>query len=158
MYTIEQLEKRKKLLKILNSPSNSEVYTPIELVEEMLDKLPKDIWKNPNLTWCDPCAKSGVFILEVIIRLMKNLEIGDETFKYNHIINNMVKAYVNVERNKWIVSKMIYGSTDKINRVELLEIDKIKEEDIMKFDCIVGNPPYLKGLHLKFLNLGFDIL
>jgi len=168
MNIIQQLEKRKKLLKILNSPSNSEVYTPIELVEEMLDKLPKDIWKNPNLTWCDPCAKSGVFILEVIIRLMKNLEIGDETFKYNHIINNMVKAYINVDRNKWIVSKMVYGSTSKINRIELLEIDKIKKEDMPKFDVVVGNPPFnapktnnnksrSKLLYPKFVELSHKI-
>jgi len=27
----------------------------------------------------------------------------------------------------------------------------------MKFDVVVGNPPYLKNVHLKFLNLAFDI-
>jgi len=138
---LEKIERQKKDLKFLNSPSSSEVYTPLELVEEMLDKLPKEIWKNPDLTWCDPCTKSGIFILEVIIRLMKNLKIGDETFTYNHIINNMVSAYVNVERNKWLVSKIVYGSTREKDRVKILEINKIKKE-MPKFDVVCGNPPY----------------
>jgi site-specific DNA-methyltransferase (adenine-specific) len=143
MSIIEQLEKRKKLLSYLNSPSNEEVFTPAKLVEEMLDRLPPEVWSNPNLLWCDPCAKSGVFILEVIIRLMRSLPIKDETERYKHIINNMVKAYVNVERNKWLVSKMIYGSKDDVNKVGIIEdINKIKIEDMPKFDVIVGNPPY----------------
>jgi hypothetical protein len=169
---IEQLEKRKKLLSYLNSPSSEEIYTPVALVEEMLDKLPKEIWKNPDLVWCDPCSKSGVFMLEVIIRLMKNLEIEDETLRHKHIINNMVRAYVNVERNKWIVSKMIYGSTKEVDKIELLEIDKIKEENTMKFDVVVGNPPFqappknktyairgaTKNLYQKFLKLSASIV
>ena len=31
-----------------------EVFTPIELICEMFDHLPKDIWTNPNLKWLDP--------------------------------------------------------------------------------------------------------
>lgn len=161
MDIVQELEKRKKLLRILHSPSNSEVYTPPELVEQMLDKLPEDVWRNPDLTWVDPCAKSGVFILEVIIRLMKNLPIKDETFRYNHIINNMVRAYVNEERNKWVVSKMIYGDTKKVNRVGILEINKLKEENMPKFDVVVGNPPYQLGkdklFYMKFIKLAYEI-
>ena len=140
---IEELEKRKKLLKVLNSPSNEEVYTSAALVEEMLDKLPVEIWKNKDLTWCDLCAKSGVFMLEVIIRLMKNIDIKDETLRHKWIINNMVKAYVNVERNKWMVSKFVYGNTDEVKRIGIIEdINKIKIEEMPKFDVVVGNPPY----------------
>jgi hypothetical protein len=70
----------------------------------------------------------------------------------------MVKAYVNVERNKWLVSKMVYGSKDSVNRVGIIkDINKIKIEEMPKFDVVVGNPPYLKGLHLKFLKLAIDI-
>ena len=31
-----------------------EVFTPMELIEEMLDKLPENVWKNPELKWLDP--------------------------------------------------------------------------------------------------------
>jgi len=164
MTIIEQLEKRKKLLAYLNSPSNEEIFTPAKLVEEMLDKLPKEIWTDPNLLWCDPCAKSGVFMLEVVLRLMKNIAIENETERYKHIINNMVKAYVNVERNKWLVSKMVYGSKDSVNRVGIIkDINKINIEDMPKFDVVVGNPPFQKSTESKhkiypaFINKSFDV-
>lgn len=41
-------------------PSNTEkkmfgeVFTSLELVEEMLDKLPVEVWSNPNLKFLDP--------------------------------------------------------------------------------------------------------
>ena len=87
---IEELEKRKKLLKVLNSPSNEEVYTSAALVEEMLDKLPVEIWKNKDLTWCDLCSNSGVFMLEVIIRLMKNIDRKDVVI--NSHLDNLAVA------------------------------------------------------------------
>ena len=31
----------------------AEVMTPIELVEEMLDTLPEDVWSNPELKWLE---------------------------------------------------------------------------------------------------------
>ena len=31
-----------------NKKERGEVFTPIKLVEEMLDKLPEDVWSNPN--------------------------------------------------------------------------------------------------------------
>jgi hypothetical protein len=144
MTIIEQIEQRKKFLNkgILNSLSNQEVITPISLVEEMLDKLPEDIWKNPDLTWADPCSKSGSFPLEIIYRLMKNLPIESETLRYEHIINNMVSVYVNADRNKWVVAKAVYGDVSEVGKLKLLEIDKLKENDMPKFDIITTNYPF----------------
>ena len=99
----------------------------MDLVEEMLDKLPKEIWKDPSKKWADICSKSGVYGLEIILRLMKNLPIKDETKRYQHVITNMLSIYVNVDYNKWVVSKTVYGNSKEIHRVKLLEINKIKE-------------------------------
>ena len=38
-----------------------EVFTPIELVCEMLNKIPNEVWKNPNLKWLDPANGIGNF-------------------------------------------------------------------------------------------------
>ena len=38
-----------------------EVMTPISLVKEMLDTLPKEVWSNPNLKWLDPANGAGTF-------------------------------------------------------------------------------------------------
>ena len=57
-----------------------EVMTPIYLVDEMLDLLPKHIWSNPNLKWLDPCNGVGTFPSLIVERLMIGLEevISDE--------------------------------------------------------------------------------
>ena len=48
-----------------------EVITPIDLVEEMLDTLPDEVWTNPNLKWLDPCVGVGTFMLVIIKKLIK---------------------------------------------------------------------------------------
>ena len=48
--------------KDVEKKENGEVFTPMPLVNEMLDKLPKDIWKNKNLKWLDPSSnRNGKF-------------------------------------------------------------------------------------------------
>jgi hypothetical protein len=45
-----------------------EVFTPPELVNEMLDKLPEDQWTDPSKTFIDPACGNGNFLVEVIRR------------------------------------------------------------------------------------------
>ena len=40
------------------------------LVNEMLDKLPKEVWKNKNLKWLDPATGMGNFPIAVYLRLI----------------------------------------------------------------------------------------
>ena len=42
----------------------AEIFTPIELVQEILDKLPKEVWQEDK-TFCDPAAGNGNFLVEV---------------------------------------------------------------------------------------------
>ena len=46
----------------------------MKLVNEMLDKLPKEVWENKNLKWLDPCVGMGNFIIGVYLRLMEGLK------------------------------------------------------------------------------------
>ena len=50
---------------------NGEVFTPPKLVEEMLDKIPLKIWKDPSKTVCDPSAGNGNFLVAVFNRKIK---------------------------------------------------------------------------------------
>jgi type I restriction-modification system DNA methylase subunit len=52
-----------------------EVFTPIELINIMLDKLPRDVWLNHKLKWLDPSAGIGNFIIIIYLRLMENFEV-----------------------------------------------------------------------------------
>lgn len=56
-------EERKKQL--------GEVFTPIPLVNEILDKLPDEIWDNPDKTWLDNSCGTGNFLIEVKRRLLE---------------------------------------------------------------------------------------
>lgn len=50
------------VLTCLANLSNDEVFTPPNLVNEILDLFPKDLWKNPESKFLDPVTKSGVFL------------------------------------------------------------------------------------------------
>jgi len=49
-----------------------EVFTPPDLVNEMLDKLPTDLWEDPSKTYIDPACGDGNFLVEVLSRKLKN--------------------------------------------------------------------------------------
>jgi type I restriction-modification system DNA methylase subunit len=49
---------------------NGEVFTPISLINEMLDKLPSNVWTNPNLKWFDPASGMGNFPIAIYLRLI----------------------------------------------------------------------------------------
>lgn len=52
----------------------AEDFTPIPLVDEMLDKLPSDIWSDPTKTFLDNSAGNGNFLVQVL----------DRKLSYNH--------------------------------------------------------------------------
>ena len=62
------------ILTCLANLSSDEVFTPPKLANEILDRLPPEIWKDKNARFLDPFCKSGVFPREIARRLMKGLE------------------------------------------------------------------------------------
>ena len=93
------IDKPKELLELINDclrPKEKEkkefgeVFTPMHLVNEMLDKLPQEVWKNKDLKFPIPAAGMGNFPIAVYLRLMDNLEIDDEKERKKHILENML--------------------------------------------------------------------
>lgn len=62
------------VLTCLANLSNDEVFTPPNLVNDILDLLPKELWSNPNTRFLYSVSKSGVFLREMAKHLMKGLE------------------------------------------------------------------------------------
>jgi len=84
---------------------NDEVFTPNSLINDMLDKLPEEVWSNPDKTWLDPCAGIGNFSVQVLKRLMEGLsqwEPNGEVRK-KHILESML---YHVEMNPESVAKL----------------------------------------------------
>ena len=50
--------------------ATAEVFTPSALVNEMLDKLPKEVW-TLDKTFCDPACGNGNLLVEVLERKIK---------------------------------------------------------------------------------------
>ena len=56
----------------LRVKATGEVFTPTELVQDLLSKLPEDLFKNYKKTYIDPSCGDGQFLGEVLIRKVEN--------------------------------------------------------------------------------------
>ena len=52
--------------------ATGEVFTPTEVVQKILDDMPKDIFVDPNKNYLDPSCGDGQFLGEVLIRKVEN--------------------------------------------------------------------------------------
>jgi hypothetical protein len=135
-----------------------EVFTPLELVCEILSHLPSSVWKDPTLKWLDPANGIGNFPVVVYYKLMDSLpdEYDKEGIKYStvaskskHIIEKML--YMN-ELNKINIGvcKRIFKLIDPHATPNMFQGDFLDERTtafggISSFDVIMGNPPYNKN-------------
>jgi len=80
------------ILNCLANLSSDEVFTSPELANRMLDLLPQELFSNPKARFLDPCCKSGVFLREVVKRLLVGLEqqIPDLQQRIDHIMTKQV--------------------------------------------------------------------
>jgi type I restriction-modification system DNA methylase subunit len=100
------------------SDQHGEVFTPVELINEMLDQLPSEVWSDPNKTWFDPAAGHGNFHIQVLKRLFNSLkdEIQDDYERVKHIVENQLYfAEYQAESAANVLMGFSFGGKFKVN-------------------------------------------
>jgi hypothetical protein len=128
-----------------------EIYTPLRLVDEMLDNLPEDVWSNPNLKWLDPANGIGNFPIKAFLRLCEGLK-GKIKDPATHIVENMLFMIDINGKNNEIARKLFKKlAPDAKANIEKIDAKKgffankplvFNGKAINNFDIIMGNPPY----------------
>jgi len=144
-----------------------EVFTPLTLVDEMLSKLPKDVWTNKDLKWLDPANGIGNFPIKAFVGqnkgeytylgLYEGLKkaIPDEKTRCKHIIEKMLYM-IDINNKNNLIAKRLFSklcpdaipNIEQINRTHgfLADIDlKFPNGVVNHFDIIMGNPPFNQG-------------
>lgn len=100
------------VLLCLANLSSDEVFTPPAAVNQMLDMLPDDLWRDKNARFLDPACKSGVFLREIAKRLNTGLEseFPDVQARMDHIFKNQLYGLAITEITALLSRRSLYCS------------------------------------------------
>lgn len=160
--------------KKIQKETHGEVFTPIEIVEDMLNNLPKEVWSNPDLKFLDPANGIGNFPIIAFYKLNEGLKsiIPNEIKRKKHIIEKML-FMIEIQSNNTRIAKNIFSKLCSGCKPNIWTTDSLKVTSATlkkhgwpeQFDIIMGNPPFNAGgllarqpYWVKFVKLSFELI
>lgn len=106
--------------------------TPMKCVNEILARVPDELWSRPNLKILDPCCGNGNFFGSIYFKLkLDPREILEDVLYFNDVNEDRLGN----------VHRVFRGDRYKLN---VTRQDFTVANFETKFDLIVANPPYAK--------------
>ena len=124
-----------------------DVPTPYFLIKEMLELIPNNVFENSYNKWLDPGCGEGSFGKQVYEKLMFNqIHIVDINERKKYIMKqNLYLLEKNEYYEEKIKEKIKENIGDDMFESNIIITDYLTWEPNIKFDVIIGNPPYNSG-------------
>ena len=147
------IDQKEDIFDYIPPQKTNQIFTPKNVVKMQVDLLEKEnpgLFNSPHTTFADLYIKSGLYITEIVKRLYKGLvhQIPDHNQRIKHILENQVYGYAPTQIIYDIATNYIFGefsqniSRQNFKQLDTAEIFKKGQTIDMKFDVIIGNPPY----------------
>jgi Eco57I restriction-modification methylase len=161
IYCIVSHEKLRRLIEKHFIPTNeekkknAEIPTPVVLVDEMLNIIPKEFWTTPKKVF-EPCCGKSNFVLGIFDKFYNGLSklYKDEAERCQVIMTECLYYGDLTTLNVFITTEILkchvqsYTGLDtldyKFNSYtgDTLKMDVEKHFKLVGFDAVIGNPPY----------------
>lgn len=166
------IKNRLELMNVLPSEACGEVFTRADVAKNVLKLLKEKpgVFSNPNYRFLDIYTKSGVFLLLIYSELMQGLveAIPDPEIRSQHILGKMIYGISPSVETALISRKTLYGDWLIQGNIKVITGYKndtgkrtfsniSKEFNGMKFDVVIGNPPYNNDMYLDFVTLAHQL-
>lgn len=153
------------IFELIPNQKTNQIFTPKKVVQMMVNKLEEN---NPSLftrtdsTFIDLYMKSGMYITEIVKKLFNNTrkhyDSDQECLKHilenqlyglspTPILQGITQSYIfgfdtaqQISRKNFIQHDLTPQAKEGVAKQKLQELLKLNEN--MKFDAVVGNPPY----------------
>lgn len=153
------------IFELIPNQKTNQIFTPKKVVQMMVNQLEEHdptLFTRTDSTFIDLYLKSGMYITEIVKKLFANtrehynsdhdclkhiLEKQVYGMAPTHILQGIIQSFIfgfdteqNISRDNFVQHDITPEVKQEIAKEKLQKLFNLKED--MKFDAVVGNPPY----------------